>query len=170
MTQTGDNTDVPLLTPQDVSTRVGEILGTAEREAREIIAAARGDDVGEQPLGTLDATIDDLARAVERLSLRFDAFELATAAQIEELGRAVHAAAGAPAAAEAPSPGFQFDPTAAEAAAILEREQTPQLASARVRAIDLALAGYTRESIANELAVSLERGEVDALLDRVLIG
>jgi hypothetical protein len=168
--QAGEHTDVPLLTPQDVSARVGEILSTAEREAREIIAAARGDDDAQQALDAVDATIDDLARAVERLSLRFDAFELATAAQIEELGRAVHAAASAPVAAEAAAPAFQFDPTAAEAAAVPEREQSPQLASARVRAIDLALAGYTRESIANELAVSLERGEVDALLDRVLIG
>jgi hypothetical protein len=170
VTQTGEHTDVPLLTPQDVSARVGEILGTAEREAREIIAAARGDDDGGRATDTLDATLVDLASALERLSLRFDAFELATAAQMEELGRAVHAAASAPAAAEATPPGFQFDPTAAEAAAVPEREQTPQLASARVRAIDLALAGYTRESIANDLAVSLERGEIDELLDRVLIG
>ena len=89
MTQTGEHTDVPLLTPQDVSARVGEILGTAEREAREIIAAARGDDDGGRAPDTLDATLDDLARALERLSLRFDAFELATAAQMEGLEKAV---------------------------------------------------------------------------------
>jgi hypothetical protein len=170
VTQTGEHTDVPLLTAQDVSARVGEILGTAEREAREIIAAARGEDEFEQPADSLHATIDDLARALERLSLRFDAFELATAAQIEELGRAAHAAASATLASEGAPPAFQFDPSAAEAAAVPEREPTPQLASARVRAIDLALAGHSRESIANELAVSLERPEVDALLDRVLIG
>jgi hypothetical protein len=56
------------------------------------------------------------------------------------------------------------------AAAAPEREETPELAAARVRAIDLALAGYTREAIANELAVSIERDDVDALLDRVLVG
>ena len=57
----------------------------------------------------------------------------------------------------------------AAAAATPEREDTPELAAARVRAIDLALAGYTRDSIANELAVSIERAEVDALLNRVLV-
>jgi len=39
-----------------------------------------------------------------------------------------------------------------------------------VRAIDLALAGYSRERIANELASTLERAEVEMLLDEVLVG
>jgi len=170
LTQTDEHTDVPQLTPQDVSARVGEILGTAEREAREILAAARGEDDSEPLAAALNRTIDDVARALERLSLRFDAFELATAAQIEELGRAVYAAAGAAPAAVSPPPPPQFDPVLTAAAATPEREATPELAAARVRAIDLALAGYSRESIANELAVSIDRGEVDALLDRTLLG
>ncbi len=172
MTQTDEPTDVPQLTAHDVSARVGEILGSAEREAREIIAAARGDDEP-SAAGAANTTIDELARALERLSLRFDAFELATAAQIEELGRAAHAAANAVRAGagqSGPPAAVQFDPVLAAAAAIPEREETPELAAARVRAIDLALAGYTRESIANELAVSIERADIDALLDRVLIG
>jgi hypothetical protein len=166
VTQTQEHTDVPLLTAHDVSARVGEILGAAEREAREIIAAARGEDDSETRPPALNTTIDDVARALERLSLRFDAFELATAAQIEELGRAVHAAA---ASVEAPPSALAYEPDTAAAAPLPEREATPGLAAARVRAIDMALAGYTRDSIANELAVSIERGEVDALLDRVLI-
>lgn len=170
VTQTDEHTDVPLLSAQDVSARVGEILGAAEREAREIVAAARGDEDSQSRTTSLSTTIDDLARALERLSLRFDAFELATASQIEELGRAAHAAASAGALSEPAPAAFQFDPLLAEAAALPERESTPELAAARVRAIDLALSGYTRESIANELAVSIERTEVDALLDRVLIG
>ncbi len=171
VTHTDEHTDVGLLTAQDVSARVGEILGAAEREARETIAAARGEDDTEIVARELNTTIDDVARALERLSLRFDAFELATSAQIEELGRAVHAAASATLPAAAPSQdAHQFDPTTTPTAASPEREETPELAAARVRAIDLSLAGYTREAIANELAVSIERGEVDALLDRVLIG
>jgi hypothetical protein len=170
VTQTDEPTQDPLLTAQDVSARVGEILGTAEREAREIIAAARGEDDAEPSVDELHTTIDDLARALERLSLRFDAFELATAAQIEELGRAAHAAVSSTPAGAGPPAAFPLDPDLAAPVAFAEREQTPQLASARVRAIDLALAGYTRESIANELAVSIERAEVDALLDRVLVG
>lgn len=170
MTQTDEHTDVSQLTPQDVSARVGEILGTAEREAREILAVARGEDDSEPLAAALNTTIDDVARALERLSLRFDAFELATAAQIEELGRAAHAAAGAAPSAASPSPAPRFDPVLTAAAATPEREATPMLAAARVRAIDLALSGHSRESIANELAVSIERGEVDALLERTLLG
>ena len=168
MTQTDQPSDVPALTAQDVSARVGEILGAAEREARAILAAARGEEAepGQQSDST---TLQDLARALERLSLRFDAFELFTAARIEELGRAVAGGVvAAPAADSKPSPA-QFDPMLAAAAATPEREDTPELAAARVRAIDLALAGYTRDSIANELAVSIERAEVDALLNRVLV-
>ena len=171
MTHTDEHTDGELLTAQDVSARVGEILGAAEREAREMIAAARGEDDTETVARELHTTIDDLARALERLSLRFDAFEMATASQIEELGRAVHAAASATLPTPAPpQAAHQFDYVTATPAASPEREETPQLAAARLRAIDLSLAGYTRESIANELAVSIERGAVDALLDRVLIG
>jgi len=169
VTYTDEQSDVPQLTAQDVSARVGEILGAAEREAREIIAAARGEDL-EEPVGRPDATLDDLARALERLSLRFDAFELFTAARIEELGRAVHSGAVATPAAEPTATTPPFDPAIAAAAAAPQREDTPELEAARVRAIDLALAGYTRDSIANELAVSLGRIEVDALLERVLIG
>lgn len=169
MTQADEHTDVPHLTANDVSARVGEILGTAEREAREIIAAARGEEP-DGPGGEPNATLNDLARALERLSLRFDAFELFTAARIEELGRAVAGGVFQNGLVEASPPAVQFDPLLASAAAAPEREDTPELAAARVRAIDLALAGYTRDSIANELAVSIDRSEVDALLNRVLIG
>ncbi len=48
-------------------------------------------------------------------------------------------------------------------------EDTAEVAAARVRAIDLALAGYSREVIANELSTSLERSAVEALLDDVLV-
>jgi hypothetical protein len=169
VSHTDEQTEVPVLTAHDVSVRVEEILGTAEREARDMIAAARGDDP-DAPGSDLGNTLDDLARSLERLSLRFDAFELATAAQIEDLARALHGVV-VPATTEVEAaPASGFDPALAAAAAVPEREDTPEMAAARVRAIDLALSGYTREAIANELAVSIERGEIEALLDRVLIG
>jgi hypothetical protein len=135
---------------------VGAILGAAEREAREIIASARREEpaTATPPSG---ATIDDLSRALERLSARFDAFELATAARIEELERELRSAVPAAEAVLEGSPA----PTP-------EREASAAEGAARVRAIDLALAGYSREAIANELAVSMPRADVEALLDHVL--
>ncbi len=141
------------LTAEEVGARVGAILGAAEREAREIIASARREapPAAAIPSG---ATIDDLARALERLVARFDAFELATAARIEELGRELGARAPA---------GEPLAPLATPTP-----EDSPTAGAARVRAIDLALAGYSREAIANELSVSMPRGDVEALLDHVL--
>jgi hypothetical protein len=147
------------LTAEEVGARVGAILGAAEREAREIIASARREapPAAAIPSG---ATIDDLARALERLVARFDAFELTTAARIEELGRELRSAvpAGEP-VAEVPVAGAPVAPTLEDSAAA---------GAARVHAIDLALAGYSREAIANELSVSMPRGDVEALLDHVL--
>ena len=101
------------------------------------------------------ATIDDLAHALERLVARFDAFELTTAARIEQLGRELGSAVPA------------VEPVT-EAPAAPAPEESAAAGAARVRAIDLALAGYSREAIANELSVSMPRGEVEALLDQVL--
>ncbi len=151
-----DPAEADRLTAEEVGARVGAILGAAEREAREIIASARREAppaaAAAVPSG---ATIDDLARALERLNARFDAFELATAARIEAL------------AYDLGSPVAAADPVA-EAPAAPAAEEAPAAGAARVRAIDLALAGWTREAIANELSVSMPRGEVEALLDQVL--
>lgn len=173
MAHSDEQSSGPLLTAQDVSTRVGEILGAAEREAREMIAAARGEDA--EPLAPVNPTLDDLARAVERLSLRLDAFELDISAQIDALVRGLHAVLAnggvSETAPDVPPQSGAYDPVFSSTTPLLpELEVTPELAAARVRAIDLALAGYTREAIANELAVSFERADVDALLDRVLVG
>ena len=161
MTQAHEHTpaEADRLTAEEVGARVGAILGAAEREAREIIASARR----EAPPGAAipsGATIDDLARALERLTARFDAFELTTAARIEELGRELRSAvpAGEP-VAEVPVAGAPVAPTPEDSAAA---------GAARVHAIDLALAVYSREAIANELSVSMPRGDVEALLDHVL--
>ena len=147
------------LTAEEVGARVGAILSDAEREAREIIASARRED--DAPA---HATLDDLSHALERLSARFDAFELTTAARLEDLGRQLReAVAGASAA-----PAQEMPPPPAPRPRALE--DTPAVAAARVRAIDLALAGYSREVIANELAASLDRTDVEILLDEVLLG
>ena len=146
------------LTPEEVGERVGAILSDAEREAREIIASARREGGGDGE----GATLADLTHVLERLSARFDAFELATAAQIEELGRQLResiATAVPRQEADTPKPGPHARP----------EDDTPALAAARVRAIDLALAGYSREVIANELATGLERAQVEALLEEILI-
>jgi hypothetical protein len=146
------------LTAEEVGARVGAILGAAEREAREIIASARREAPATAAIPS-GATIDELARALQRLSARFDAFELATAARIEELGRELRSAvpAGDPAADASAAPASDAAP-----------EDSAATGAARVRAIDLALAGLSREAIANELAVSMPRSDVEALLDHVL--
>jgi hypothetical protein len=41
-------------------------------------------------------------------------------------------------------------------------------AASRVRAIELALAGYARDAIARELASSMPAAEIETLLDEVL--
>ena len=152
------------LTAEEVGARVGAILATAENEAREVIAAARRDASAADSVPSSGAAIDELTRTLERLNERFDAFELALGAQLAELARAVRAAGPAEAplarrtsAAREPeeSPG--------------EQEESPADTAARVRAIDLALAGYSREAIANELAVSMSRGDIETLLDQVLV-
>lgn len=158
------------LTAEEVGARVGAILSDAEREAREIIAAARSEGVDASLPAEHDydgATFNDLTHALEGLSARFDAFELATAAQIEALsGQVRDALAGVerPPAALVEAPA-----TLPSTAPALTAQESSQLGAARVRAIDLALAGYSREAIANELSTSLHRPQVEALLDEVLV-
>jgi hypothetical protein len=153
------------LTAEEVGARVGAILGDAEREAREIIAEARREGV-DASLPPSSATLDDLTHAVEGLSGRFDAFELSTAAQIEDLGRQLREALAAVASAAPAHEVAGPRPPAPRPPAQLE---SSEVAAARVRAIDLALAGYSRDVIANELASSLERAQVEALLADVLV-
>ena len=154
------------LTAEEVGARVGAILSDAEREAREIIADARREGV-DASLPHSSATLDDLTHAVEGLSGRFDAFELSTAAQIEDLGRQLREALAAVASAS-PSLEAASAPRSPAPRAPAQLESS-EVAAARVRAIDLALAGYSRDVIANELAGSLERGQVEALLADVLV-
>ena len=85
--------------------------------------------------------IDELAREVARLAARVEALEQALAS-------------GAPASGERTP------------------ERAPDVASpaARVRAVELALAGLSREAITVELSRMLAPAEVELLLDDVLSG
>jgi hypothetical protein len=154
------------LTAEEVGARVGAILSDAEREAREIIASARQD--GSPP--DTGATVETLAHALEQLNARFDAFELATAAQIEDLARQLResltAARVAPSADAAVLAEVAPQEPAAPPSQVVE---SPEVASARMRATDLALAGYSRERIASQLTGELEHSQVEALLDEVLV-
>ena len=145
------------LTAEQVGARVSAILEAAEHEAREIVAAAQRQ--APPPAPPPAPAAGDLAAAVEALSARFDSFELETAARIEELWRELRTVLPVP---QEPEPAvIETQP---------EQVETAAQAAARVRAIDLALAGYSREAIADELAVSMDRGEVEQLLNRVLLG
>lgn len=133
----------PSLTPDDVATRVSEILAAAERDARAVIEAAH-----RAPAPPPRAsTIEELSAAVEDLAARVAAIERASGLE-------------APAEAAQPAPDDERRVPAA-------RPPRPE-AAARVVAIDLALAGYSRDVIADELGSSLTRDEVDRLLDEVL--
>jgi hypothetical protein len=154
----------PHLTAEEVGARVGAILDAAEREAREIIAAAHRDTPAEAPQSPAPA-VEQLARAIEQLGSRLDALELSTAAALEALHRELHTAISAASAHPAPAtavaePPAQRPPPLAE---------TPAQIAVRIRVIDLALAGYSREAIADELAVAMDRTQVDALLDEILV-
>jgi hypothetical protein len=144
------------LSAEEVGARVGAILAAAENEAREVIASARRDAATDSVPSA--ATIDELTRAGERLNERFDAFELALGAQLADLARTVRAA----------GPG-EAPPQARRTSVAREPEDSQADTAARVRAIDLALAGNSREAIANELAVSMSRGDIETLLDQVLV-
>ena len=133
------------LTPEEVGARVSAILAAAERDARAVIAAShRPAPAPRAPEPRPAETLAELASAVELL-----------AARVEALERTI----GSDAPREhPPAPAREVHgPPVSEPAA-------------RVRAIDMALAGYSREAISRELEQLLTPAEVDRLLDEVLAG
>jgi len=129
------------LSPEEVGARVSAILEAAERDARAVIDAAHRELAArEQP----EPTLEELARALDALSARVAALERSVAAA------AVAASAPPPPPAERPRRRAPIDP------------------AARVRAIELALAGYSREAITDELAATMSPTDVEQLLDEVL--
>jgi len=133
------------LSPEEVGARVSAILEAAERDARAVIDAAHRDAPAVEA-----ATIDELAQVLSALSARVEALERSL-----ENGAAPRRPTPLPVPAAVPA----RDPRSHRAAADH---------AARVRAVELALAGYSRDAIARELTASLPAGEIDALLDEVL--
>jgi hypothetical protein len=129
------------LTPEEVGSRVSAILEAAERDARAVIDAAHREL----------ATRECAAPSLEQLAASLDALT----ARVEGLERAQ--AAGLLSAATPATPPRERR----------ERRGVIDPAS-RVRAIELALAGYSRAAIAEELAESMAPGDIDVLLDEVL--
>jgi hypothetical protein len=129
------------LSPEEVGARVSAILEAAERDARAVIDAAHH-EAAERERAPL--TLEGLASEVDELRARVAALE-----------RVIAAADGSVAPPRPP------DRRAARAAI------DP---AARVRAIELALAGHPREAIAQALASSMAPGDIERLLDEVLAG
>jgi hypothetical protein len=164
------------LSPAEVAARVAAILAAAERDAREIIDAALGDAPpaerpsahppapptpahtnGGAPASLTRPPLDGTAYGLAELAARIDQLEAKIDARIDVLWRVL--SPGSAAAVEhAPVEPVQ--------------EPTPEAGtlgrSVRIHAVDLALRGYSREQIAEELRESMTDRDVERLLDEVL--
>jgi hypothetical protein len=167
------------LSPDEVASKVATILMAAERDALATIEAARRlpwlphamnvDDVGRgsRDPGTVPASgsdaglgesLGELTRAVGALARRLDAIETALSTRTAPIADATERAP----AASPPFPAW-------ERAMSAERVEAASGARAeRMRAVDLALRGFSRAQIAAELRASLSEPDVQRLLDEVL--
>ena len=158
MTVLSDNSRDIGLSPEEVGARVTAILTAAEREAREIIEAARRDvrgadhdshrslELPEPADGAGTPALAAVTRALESLSSRVGAFER----RLEVLWHAI-----------APAPEGRTE--SAPSPTVVSRAE-------RLRAVDLALRGFSRAQIAAELRLTLPDAQIEALLDDVLEG
>jgi len=131
-----DNSRDSGLTPAEVGARVTAILSAAQREAVEIIEAARREALGAERAAAGD---EGVASADARL---------------EVLWRAV--SPPAPASSDAGAPR----PTPGDGAVVARAE--------RLRAVDLAVRGFSRAQIAAELRATLADAQIEQLLEDVL--
>jgi len=146
------------LSPEEVGARVSAILEAAERDARAVIDAAHR---AAAP-STEERSLEGIAAALDALGARVGALEATLAAS-----------APAPAQSSPLPPPEREKPQEPEEQKQEEPSADPRTSAApaaavRVRAIELALAGYPRAAIARELGAAMAPGEVDALLDEVL--
>ena len=159
---TENRSDMHDLSPEEVGARVTAILAAAEHDARATIEAARrevreatGEAESAPPVehgsATISPALAELTHALDSLSSRLSAVERTIDARLEILWRALAPAGGEPPALGAPAP-------ASEQAARAER----------LRAVDLAVRGFSREQIAVELRSTLGDAEIERLLDDVL--
>jgi hypothetical protein len=171
------------LSPDEVATRVAAILASAERDALEIVAAARREApdlfasviAPEQPAAVSQATNGDrrsaepslhaVVEALEELAARIDHFETTIKARIDVLWRAI----------SRPRVGVGEESRDASARAAGPpahgAEETDREVRARaehVHAVELALRGFSREQIAAQLRFALPSEEIERLLDEVL--
>lgn len=153
--------DIGGLSPEEVGARVTAILSAAEQDAREIIEAARRDSSADRR--EADSSIEhdgpdtqalaELTRALDSLSSRVSAFEHAIDARLEVLWRAI-----------APT----GEPTEMIAAGRRSAAESAVAPAERLRAVDLALRGFSRAQIAAELRSTLAEPQIEQLLDDVL--
>jgi hypothetical protein len=165
------------LSPDEVAAQVAEILKAAEREAQATIEAARrlppaSRDAdtpwrasGDGPPPSDDRVrvlVGDLTRTVQSLARRIEAIEAAVAGNgsLAGTGSVVASSQSAP-----PQPPF----TAWERSKTIELTDVRGEARVeRMQIVDLALRGFSRAKIADELRPSMSDGDVQRLLDEVL--
>ena len=131
------------LSAEEIGARVSAILEAAERDARAVIDAAHREAAEPPPA---DVTLDGLAAEVDALAARVSTIERALAARERRDSD------------EDPHGGAERR----------SRRAAMADAAACVRAIELALAGYSRDAIARELASSVPPTEIESVLDEVL--
>jgi hypothetical protein len=162
----------PPLSPDSVATRVAEILGAAARDARAIVEAAWHDaslspsvaaervaasqTAPANPAG--DPVLASLGDELASLTARVARLESAIDARLEGLRQLLAPPATNTAETSAQQP---LSVAAERGAAVPTRAE-------RVRAVDLALQGYSRVEIAAELRSSMNDDAVEQLLDQVL--
>lgn len=165
----GDPTS-PLF-PDSVAARVAEILAAAARDARAIVEAAWHDapppsvpaqrgaaSNSASANGTGDAALASLGEELDALTARVARLESAINARLEGLRQALAAEGASTATASAHQP----------TAAAPNSGATVTTRAERVRAVDLALQGYSRVQIASELRSSMNDDAIEQLLDEVL--
>jgi hypothetical protein len=169
------------LAPDEVAARVAAILDAAERDATAIVAAARrevfgvGEVVSDPPAQhhdtngsdpRVDPTLRAVLEAVEVLAARLDHFETTVKARFDVLWRAVSKTRAEPLVEEnGEEAAARSDPPASAGKQV---EGDGRARAEYVRAVELALRGFSREQIAAELRFSLPSEEIKRLLDEVL--
>jgi hypothetical protein len=164
------------LTPEQVGARVTAILAAAERDAREIIAAARREALAGplppreaqpfEPAGFAEApALTALTRTLDALSSRVSAVERAIDARLEALWRALGLQPADAGVGEVPEVPAEPAESAERGAGRAERGAGR---AERLRAVDLALRGFSRAQIAAELRSTVPETQIEQLLDDVL--
>jgi hypothetical protein len=163
------------LSPDEVASRVAEILFAAERDARAIIDAARReapapgepDRTAQRPSTNgasatpdMQASLQSIEGALQALSTRVAQLEAIIEDRLE------------PSDAGGPSPATPNEsrPETGNSARSRESAAEVHARAERVRAVELALRGFTRSQIAAELRFTLPSEDIERLLDEVLEG